>query len=416
LSEHFTKTMGYIENKLPHVFATLGHEVHVVTSNLQVYHRLPEYGSTYEKFQGPALQPCGVEPWDEYTLHRLPHQMLAGYVRLVGLASYLRKLRPDIVQVHATSSWLPLAAALARPFCGYRLFTGTHQTASAFSPAVKASTRWSLQRLGSDLRRAVPGRIVSMFAERCYAATGDCGDIAVRYYGVPRQQVDVCPLGVDTDLFSPMDNNADLRAARQATRHDLGFESNDLVCIYTGRMTAAKNPLLLARAVGQLRRKGEPFRALFVGGGPQAGEIGASDGCVLRDFVPARELPRFYRAADIGVWPKYESMSMLDAAACGLPIVVNHTVLATERFNGNGLTYQLGDVASLVETLLRLGDGNLRRTLGEFGAAKVATKFSWISIAKRRLGDYETVLTNRRPRGKQPVESPGADKRLAGTQ
>jgi glycosyltransferase involved in cell wall biosynthesis len=288
-----------------------------------------------------------------------------------------------------------LEAALAQPLSGYRLFTGTHQTASIFSPAVKQSRRWSLRRLASDIRRAVPGRIVSLFTEKCYAATVDCGDIAAKYYGVPGAQIEVCSLGVDTDIFFPANANVDTLASRESKRRALGFGAGELVCVYSGRMNTEKNPLLLAQAVAQLRSRGEPFRALFVGHGTQAKEIGACDGCVVHGFVPVADLPPFYRAADIGVWPAYESMSMMDAAACGIPIVVSDTVLATERFAGNGLTYRLGDMGSLVETLSRLRDPELRRRLGEFGATKMAANFSWTAIAHRRIADYERSLTGR---------------------
>jgi glycosyltransferase involved in cell wall biosynthesis len=395
LSECFTKAMGYIENKLPKALARLGHDVHVVTSDLQVYFQIPEYKSTYERFQGPAIQPCGVEVLDGISLHRLPHQLPCGYVRIVGLWRYLKKLQPDIVQAHAAASWLPLEAALAQPYCGYRLFTGAHQTASVFSPAVKKSMRFSLRRLGSDIRRALPGRLVSLRAEKCYAATPDCRDIAVKYYGVPASQIELCSLGVDTDLFFPVGDSADFRASREATRRHFGFGPDDIVCIYTGRMTSDKNPLCLAMAVEQLRMQGQPFRALFIGSGPQAEQIQGCNGSVRQDFVPNWELSPLYRAADIGVWPAGESLSMLDAAACGIPIVVNDTVLAVERFEGNGLTYHQGDVSSLAATLLRLRNAELRKSLGEFGAAKIVRDFSWTTIAQRRLRDYEEALAGR---------------------
>ena len=58
----------------------------------------------------------------------------------------------------------------------------------------------------------------------------------------------------------------------------------------------------------------------------------------VNPFIALSELPRFFRSADIGIWPTQEFMSMLDAAACGLPIVVNDTLKAVERIEGNGLT------------------------------------------------------------------------------
>jgi glycosyltransferase involved in cell wall biosynthesis len=114
-------------------------------------------------------------------------------------------------------------------------------------------------------------------------------------------------------------------------------------------------------------------------------------GCVTHPFVPVQELGDFYRAADIGVWPTQESMSMLDAAACGLPIIVNDTIAAVERIDGNGLKYKLGDVDDLVRALLELGDPLARQGLGSFGAKKMAG-FNWEAIARRRLQDYRTAL------------------------
>jgi len=141
-----------------------------------------------------------------------------------------------------------------------------------------------------------------------------------------------------------------------------------------------------------LRARGSLVRGLFIGNGPQRDELAASDGCVVLPFKPHRELPTFYRASDIGVWPTQESMSMLDAAACGLPIIVNDTLLAHERIDGNGLVYRLNDPADLAEKIGVLTCADVRHRLGAIGARRIADLFSWNSIARRRLADYETAL------------------------
>ena len=349
LSETFTKSMGYCENMLPKALSRLGEEVHVVATNLQAYYNSPDYKQTYEPFLGPVEQPCGVEEHSGFTLHRMPHQLLLGYARIRGLTRKLRELRPDIVQVHAVASWLPLEAALTRPLCGYQLFTGAHQTASVMadvSPRLAHVSRLHPVRLKSDFRRAVPGRLVSFFAHKCYAATVDCGEIATQYYGVPSRQIDFCPLGVDTDRFHPM-QTPQHDEARRRLRRELGFAENELVCIYSGRFTRAKNPACLAHAIARLTEQGVPIRGLFVGDGPQREEIAELAGCTIHSFVSWDQLPDYYRAADIGVWPTQESMSMLDAAACGLPIVVSDRLAATERVEGNGLQYREGDAGRL---------------------------------------------------------------------
>jgi glycosyltransferase involved in cell wall biosynthesis len=254
---------------------------------------------------------------------------------------------------------------------------------------------WDKEWLRCTIKRFIPGRFVSFFTEKCYGTTTDCADIAVRFFGVQKCKIDISFLGVCTEIFKPISGDKD-SLVRSELRKRLGFSNNEIVCIYTGRFSEDKNPLGLARAVTRLRRMGEPFRGLFVGDGAQSEAILKSPGCVVHPFVPFYELGDFYRSTDIGVWPTQESTSMLDAAACGLPIVVNDTLVAVERIEGNGITYKLNDVNDLVRALRCLRDPQERRRLGSFGADKMARAFSWESLAKRRLTDYEAALGSRK--------------------
>jgi len=86
---------------------------------------------------------------------------------------------------------------------------------------------------------------------------------------------------------------------------------------------------------------------------------------------------------------------MLDAAACGLPIIVNDTLLAKERIDGNGITYRLNDSADLAEKISLLSDLNHRRELGSIGSRRMIQLFSWDTIARHRLADYEAALAAR---------------------
>lgn len=83
---------------------------------------------------------------------------------------------------------------------------------------------------------------------------------------------------------------------------------------------------------------------------------------------------------------------MLDAAACGLPIVVNDTLRAVERIDGNGLAYVLNDQASLEQVLSLLLDPAARRRLGDAGARRMAEHFSWRALVQRRVSDYRRAL------------------------
>jgi len=394
LTEVFTRSMGYLENFLPKYLVRLGIDVHVITMDLPPYYYMKEkeFKETYAGFADSGdLIPGTVETIEGFTLHVLRHKKVLGYMQMAWLRKKLASIRPDIVQTTAPIGWIPLQAALAKPFLGFKLFTGNHYHASVFPLAHKKLSPWNLELLRCRMTRTSPGRLVSMFTEKCYAIAPDCADVATRFFGVPRSKISVCPLGVDTELFNPISTERD-HQNRLSVRQRLGFSDSEIVCIYTGRFSEDKNPLLLAKAVAQLASTGLPYRGLFVGNGVQAHAIQTCAGCTTNPFVPVRELGDYYRASDIGVWPTQESLSMMDAAACGLPIVANHTMTAPERLDGNGAAYKMNDLPDLLRVLLELRDPETRKRLGAFGAQKMADDYSWESIATRRLRDYEAAL------------------------
>lgn len=385
LTTWFSERMGYIENCLPKAMAKLGHEVHVVSSTAQVYYNSPDYKEVYEPFIGKNIQPEGVKQVDGYTLHRIPFTDIKNKVFFNGLSKKLKEINPDAVQVFDAFSVATLQAAYYKIIFGYDLFTANHTVASVF-PLYQIGQGSIFHKIAFFFTRTVPGTVISWITAKCYPATIDAKDIVIKYYGVPESKTRLAPLGVDTDFFCPIND----KVQRDIRRKELGFTDEDILCIYTGRFTEGKNPLVMAQAIHDLNEAGEPFKALFMGNGIQLDEISKMKGCIVHEFVPYHELPKYYAIADIGIWPKQESTSMIDAAACGLPIIISDRVLAKERVDGNGLTYIENDRVDLAAKILQLKDEKLRSELGLFGVNKIQNNFSWDKIAKERLIDYKS--------------------------
>jgi len=389
VTEFFSEKMGYSENCLPKAMALLGQEVHVIASNLQVYGNTPKYEETYGRYLGPRVQPCGTMSLDGYTLHRLPHRLQSGYVGICGLISKIGMLKPDIVQTHNCISSNALKIAIAQRILGYKLFTECHQHMSVTKPYLHDKTFSHPKRLLYFASRTFPGRFVSLFTEKCFPVASDCAEVARRFYGVRERKIRIVPLGTDTDVFQPVGNEIE-RQERFNLRQSLGFSESEIVCIYTGRFSQEKNPLILAQAVSTLKEQGLHYGAIFIGDGEQKSEIESCKGCIVIPFVQYIDLPMYYRASDIAIWPTQESMSMLDAASCGIPLVVSNRVGDLERVVGSGATYREGDVGALAEVLRSLYDEKLRRELGIRGREKMVEKYSWIRIAKDLLEEYKS--------------------------
>jgi len=387
LSNWFSERMGYIENCLPKSLAKLGHEVHVITSTAQVYYNSPDYSKVYEPFLGKNIQEEGIIQIDGYTIHRIPFRNIDNKVCFKKLGKKLKEIKPDVVQVFDAFSFTTLQAAYYKLVFGYKLFTANHTVASVF-PLFQKGKGTLLHKFMFFITRTIPGKMISWVTSLSFPATIDALDIAVKYYGIPKRKVKLASLGVDTDFFCPADGTID----KEKLRTELGFKKEDILCIYTGRFTEGKNPLCLAKAIDKLNSQGEPFKALFMGNGPQLEEISKLKGCTVHKFVQYHELPKYYQVADIGAWPCQESTSMIDAAACGLPIVISNKVQAKERVEGNGLTYIENDSDDLANVLLKLKDEQLRKSLGNHGIQKIQNNFSWDKIAKERIEDYKLFV------------------------
>lgn len=391
VSVWFSENMGYIENCLPKAMAFLGHDVHVISSTAQVYYNAPFYKSVYELYLGPNITQPLTKNVDGFLLHRLPFKTIQGKIYLKGVINELEKIKPDVVQVFDAFSFATLQAVWGKFKVKYKFCTANHTVLSVFPLANKNIKTNIFKRIIFYFTRTVPGALIAKCTDMCYPATIDASFIAEKYYGVPNNKLKVAPLGVDTQFFCPSANSADEREIENL-RNSFNFKKDDIVCIYTGRFTKGKNPLCLAEAIEKLNEQNEPYKALFMGNGEQSEIIKQKRGCVVHDFVQYHWLIPYYRMANIGVWPCQESASMLDAAACGLPIVISNNVKAVERVEGNGLTYIENDVNSMVEVLLKLKDKETRKQLGNYGVKKIKNQYSWLKIASERIEDYSKLI------------------------
>ncbi|MBS0212198.1 MAG: glycosyltransferase family 4 protein [Proteobacteria bacterium] len=379
--ETLTNGLGYIDNVLPPELAKLGAEVHVLTC------RLPPYYARSAAHFGVMLN-TQIEPnevvCEGVTIHTLKFRFIGRRVVMRGLCKKLREIQPDAVIVRGISSIVLGQVIFIKLVLGFRLVTSTGQSYSAVPVSIRKCRKYSLAGVKSYWSRYIMGRLFSLFVTKCVPSVDDGGEALVEFYGVPRSKLQTIPLGVDTRRFFPVGDAASIDE-RARVRSNLNIENDEIVVIWTGRMEMSKGIDLLAAAVQSLFEKGWSIRCVFVGDGPAAVTLSGYSRAIHVPFMPWIELPAYYRAADIAVWPHGITTSTLDASACGLPVIMSDTEKAKERWQGIGMVYDDGNVESLMAAIFSFCDDRHRHNVGARGSTLMRERYSWPNIARQFL-------------------------------
>ncbi len=171
------------------------------------------------------------------------------------------------------------------------------------------------------------------------------------------------------------------------------------------RLVRSKGIDLAVEAIRRLRAQGLDI-SLRIAGAPDAGnpdrvsdqELGrwrAQDGIELLGRVT--DIGAFWGGAHIACLPSLGGeglpRSLLEAAACGRPIVTTKTPGCADFVRGDiGVLVEPGDVDALAAGLARLaGDPALRRRMGEAGRARVEAHYTLEHAADAAAAAWRTA-------------------------
>ena len=224
-------------------------------------------------------------------------------------------------------------------------------------------------------------------------------DELVRRFAIAREKIEVIYPGYDPLRFRPQDRER----FRAEVRRELGFGPGDILFgLITSGDFRKRGVETFIRALGNLLSRGIPVKALVIGKesrlGPYlrlAAEAGLGDH--IRFLSPSAQVERFYHALDIYVHPAlYEEfgITVLEALACGLPVIACERVGAVELMRGKSREFllQSGDAQELAGKLSLLASNeNLRRHLGLLGSAAVKDN-TWEHNFAATFACYEKIL------------------------
>lgn len=195
--------------------------------------------------------------------------------------------------------------------------------------------------------------------------------------------------GVDEMLFTPAAEKTD----------------NDTFTVgFAGRVVPEKGLDHLIRAM--VRFPG-PWRLRILGKGPIIDDLQTLAGLwnhggsvLFEDAIPSTEMPNWYRQLDVLVlpsvtrpnWKEQFGRVLIEAMACGVPVVGSDSGAIPEVIGDTGLTFPEGDEQALLAALTALYEKpQFRHKLAELGRKRVLENFTQKEIAVDTVSVYRKL-------------------------
>ncbi len=210
----------------------------------------------------------------------------------------------------------------------------------------------------------------------------------------------VVPNGVELDRF---------QNAAPLPRADFGYQPEDILLVYTGRLAPEKNLPFLLKAFSGVAQALENVHLLLVGDGPereklteQAAASPVEQRIHFAGKIPYENLPGYLAMCNLFVTASISEvhpLSIIEAMAASLPALGIHSVGVGDTISDNrsGLLAQ-NDLAAFTAKLTRLClDSDLRRKMGK-AARKDAERYDIQHTSQTMLGHYQLLANESGPR------------------
>lgn len=299
---------------------------------------------------------------------------------LLSARYHLRKLKPDIVNAHYVVTHGVMAA-----FANYHPLVVSVWGSDVIWHRGKGEMPWFLEMIIQYvLRRA-----------DLVCATSNFLLSNVRKYAPVDAVVKHVPFGVDCELFSPAGHK---ESEKSAGGLRIGFVKTH-VWHY--------GPQVLIKALPQIIEEVPEAQLIMIGRNKMGGKLkrlakalGVLERIQFVGYVENKEIPGWLRSFDVLVNPSVcrESfgVSVLEASACGLPVIVSNAGGLTEVCvdGKTGILVEMGNVKDLAEAVVRLAKNpKLCQNMGQAGRKLVIEKYNWQNNVEEKLKLFEQQIS-----------------------
>jgi len=314
LCDLYDETSQYQENLLAKYYVKNGHEVIVIAATFN--NAADYYANRYER-NAPARQYLD----GRVRIIKLPYSVniLSRLRKFGGVADILARERPDLIFLHDIHLNLAEAAAYKRAHPSCRIIMDYHADYS------NSGSNWLSRNI---LHKMIRKRILhrhKQYIDKIFPVVPVSAVFLNEVYGIAHEEMELLPLGADTDLAK----SVRLAKAGTAVRSALEIPAEALVVFTGGRLTPLKKTHVLVEAFLQLA---DPSLHLIIVGDAERGQAEYKRRLLEKcaghprvhfvGWIDGRDVYRYMDACDFAVFPASQSTLWQQALSMGLPLIV----------------------------------------------------------------------------------------------
>lgn len=383
IEDFFHADAGYQVNILSKYFTRRGHEVIIVTAEME---KIPEELTSFFGRDNVKKSDENFENKYNVKIIRIPViKYISGRVVYdKSIFSIVDDLKPDVLYVHGNDTLIGMQYIWRVNRLNYPIVTDSHMLEMASTNKFSKYFRIFYRKFVSPciIKNDIP---VIRTQDDSYVQ---------KFLGIPLEMCPWISYGSDTLLFHPDET------VKHEFRSKHGISKDAFVVVFAGKLIESKGAMLLAEA---FREKFEgPRNVVLIAVGNTSGDFGKkveevfkqSKNIVLR--FPTQKydsLATFYQASDIAVFAKQCSLSFYDVQACGLPVISEDNNINIARCShGNGLCFEsdnADDFRDKIQTFLNMD----KETFSDYSSNSTAFILSEYDYSKK-ADEYLEIIQN----------------------
>lgn len=211
-----------------------------------------------------------------------------------------------------------------------------------------------------------------------------------------KNPVQVIPNFVDSTLFKPD------KATSAIVRKELGFDDNDFVVGYIGRLAKRKNIAESIIAFSKFHKLHSNSKLVIVGDGPELNTLlKLSEELNISNFVSflgfKNDTARYFQCLDLSIFLSEEEgfgISAIESMSCQVPVVCNDAPGLSEVVSDsiNGYLVKKDDHESICKVMHYLFQNpDVLKAMGEAGRSTVLEKYEFNIFKANILNFYKEI-------------------------